>query len=59
MNEDYKFWIIVWTLVCIGFCVLVVTVGVTTYKINKEAFENGYECASLPGVNEAHWVKIK
>ncbi len=59
MNEDNKVWIAVWTLTCIAFCTLVITIGITTYKINEKAFSNGYESSSLPGIQSARWVKVK
>ena len=60
MDSEQRFWISVWAILAVPLCVLIVTVGVTTYNINKKAFENGYESASLQGCGgSAYWVKAK
>jgi len=59
MEDSEMFWLGIWALVCIAFCTLVITVGLTTYAINNSAFEHGYEAASLPGMENGKWVKVK
>lgn len=46
-------------MVCVVICTMIITIGITTYRINKMAFENGYEADTLKGHSDACWVKVK
>jgi hypothetical protein len=56
--DDNTFWYKLWTLVVAGSTVIIVTMLICYMMTTKAAFNSGYQRATLPGSQGAHWVKL-
>jgi hypothetical protein len=59
MDDHSKFRLGVFGLVALTICTLIISVSTCVYKINKIAFENGYEAAQQQGSHQTYWKKCR
>jgi len=59
MDSHDRFWTYTIFYIIFGICVLTFMVSNVTLKINKAAFENGYEKQILIGYSVPQWTKVR